>query len=508
MRWRAGWRERAGVLVLGALLASAAILAPGAQAAGPSAPCTGDPSLVRRLDLTVGGQATYGTYVLPAARPRGLVVFGHGYTFNVDAWRDHMRRAAARDGLVAVTMNYRGLTDKPRDGTGYERSRGFPVKPGGEDLVAAARHLQRVCGGFDRRLLLGVSMGGNATGLAAAMRGKTDDGRPIFDYWVGVEGVYNLTETYNSARAVGAAEAVADIEKETGGPIEREPAAFAERTVVNRTADIAASRLKGIALVHGVNDGLVPYNQSAEFARAMRQTAVPVDFYSATRKAPGDQADDTQIVPTDAPGHGSEHARHIVIDTGLDLVSAFARGDRPPPCNRDFTVDGTASPRISPDPNTPASGCPARPSFYGSAGGGGSSAGGSAGCTGAGAPSLTLRATRSGRRGLLVRGRARGCAAALRRVRVAVARVGASGRRCRFVTRPRSGRLSRPRSCARNRVFLRPRGTRRFRLAVRRLPRGRYRVIAVATDRAGNRARAHAPYAALNRRQRTSTAAG
>ena len=479
------------VLVLGVLLASAATAAPPARAAGPAAPCTGDPSLVRRLDLVVGGQTTYGTYVLPAARPRGLVVFGHGYTFNVDAWRDHMRRAAARDGLVAVTMNYRGLTDKPRDETGYERSRGFPVKPGGEDLVAAARHLQRVCGGFDRRLLLGVSMGGNASGLAAAMRGKTDDGRPIFDYWIGVEGVYNLTETYNAARAVGAAEPVADIEKETGGPIEREPAAFAERTVVNRTADIAASGLKGIALVHGVNDGLVPYNQSAEFARAMRRTVVPVDFYSATRKAPGDQADDTRILPTDAPGHASEHARHVVIDTGLDLVSAFARGDRPPPCNRDFTVDGTASPQIAPDPNTPASGCPARPSFHGSpGGGGGSSAGGGTGCTGARAPSLSLRATRSGRRGLLVRGRARGCAAALRRVRVAVARVGASGRRCRFVTRPRSGRLTRPRSCARNRVFLRPRGTQRFRLAVRRLPRGRYRVIAVATDLAGNRRRA------------------
>ena len=86
-----GVSGRAG-LVLGVLLASAAIAAPAARAAGPAAPCTGDPSLVRRLDLTVGGQATYGTYVLPAARPRGLVVFGHGYTFNVDAWRDHMRR--------------------------------------------------------------------------------------------------------------------------------------------------------------------------------------------------------------------------------------------------------------------------------------------------------------------------------------------------------------------------------------------------------------------------------
>ena len=58
------------------------------------------------------------------------------------------------------------------------------------------------------------------------MRGRTDDGRPLFDYWIGVEGVYNLTETYSEARAAGAAEAVADIERETGGPIEREPDAL------------------------------------------------------------------------------------------------------------------------------------------------------------------------------------------------------------------------------------------------------------------------------------------
>ncbi len=163
--------------LLGALLALVVLaFAPPARAAGPSAPCTGDPSAVQRLDLTVGGAATYGTYVLPAGRPRGLVVFGHGYTYNVDAWRDHMRTAASRDGLVAVTMDYRGLTDLPRDATGYERSRGFPVKAGGEDLVAAAQHLDRVCGGFDRRVLLGVSMGGNASGLAAAIGGKTAGG--------------------------------------------------------------------------------------------------------------------------------------------------------------------------------------------------------------------------------------------------------------------------------------------------------------------------------------------
>ena len=256
--------------------------------------------------------------------------------------------------------------------------------------------------------------------------------------------------------------------------------------MLNRTADIAASGVKGIAIVHGVNDGLVPYNQAVEFTRAMRATSVPVDFYSATRKAPGDQADDTRVLPTDAPGHASEWARHIVIDTGLDIVSAFARGDRPPPCDRDFTVDGTASPKISPDPGRPASGCPATPSFYGSGPAGGGTGGG-AGCRDTLAPALSLRVIRRGRNPVL-RGRAsdRGCSA-LRRVRLAVARVGA--KRCRFVTRPRTGRLSRPRSCTRNRIFLRPRGTARFRLALRHLRTGRYRVTVVATDRAGNRRR-------------------
>ena len=162
----------------------------------------------------------------------------------------------------------------------------------------------------------------------------------------------------------------------------------------------------------------MPYNQSAEFTRAMRGTDVPVDFYSATRKAPGDQADDTRIVPTDAPGHASETARHVVIDTGLDLVSAFARGDRPPPCDRDFTVDGTASPRISPDPGTPASGCPARPSFYGSAR--------PAAARRAAAPMLDagiVAAPVRSRERLVVRERARerGCKSGVRRVRVAVA---------------------------------------------------------------------------------------
>jgi len=478
-----------------------------ARAALPDAPCTGDPSALKRLDISVAGQSAYGMYALPRERPRGLVVFGHGYTFNVDAWRNHIVRAATQDGLVAVAMNYRGLTDLPRDATTYERSRGFPVKAGGEDLVAAAQQLDARCGGFDRRFLLGVSMGGNATGLAAAMGGKTASGRPIFDYWITIEAVYNFRETYLEARAVGANEPREDIEKEAGGPIEQRPDAYRERTVLDRAGDVARSGLKGIVMVHGYNDGLVPYNQAQEFVRAIRREGTPTDFYTATRKGPGDQPDDARLPggPADGPGHASEWARHVVIDTGMDRLSALARRDEPPPCNRDFTVDGTATPPASPDPSKPASGCPDKPAFAGSparapapaSGGGGGSGGSGSGSGGGGGPAaacpdvarppaLTFIARRSARGRLAARGRAtsRDCGAGggVKRVRIAVSRIERGGR-CRSVSRPARARLSRPRSCTRRRIFLRPAGVRSFRLSLKGLPAGRYRLTAVATGR-------------------------
>ena len=474
------------------LLALAAVLlAPGTAAAADTT-CTGDPTAIQRLDLSVGGQPAYGLYAFPPGTPRGMVVFGHGYTYNVDAWRGHITRAAREDGLVAVAMNYRGLIDKPKDDTGYERSRGFPVKAGGEDLVAAGQHFQDRCGGFDRRFLLGVSMGGNATGMAATQRAKTSEGRPLFDYWIGIEGVYNFRETYLEARTVQANEPREDIEKETGGTIEQKPDAYRERTLVDRAGDIAGGGLKGIVLVHGYNDGLVPYNQAQEFLRAMRNQGVPTDLYTARRKAPGDQEDDTRIPggPADGPGHASEWAKHIVIDTGMDRLSALARRGEPPPCNRDFEVDGTRTPASSPDPSKPASGCPAQPSFSGSAARPGSTpAPVGLACEDGIRPSVSVRLRRRGGGRLLVSGRTsdRDCTresgTSVPRVSVAVARK--AGSRCRFLRR--SGRESRPRSCSRRRIFLRPTGRTRYSLPLRSLRRGSYRIAVVATDPKGNR---------------------
>ena len=343
-------------------------LVPGAAGA---ATCTGNPSEVKRLDLTVGGQPTYGLYTLPAGAPRGMVVFAHGYSYNVDAWREHMVRAATKDGLVAVTMDYRGLKDLPKDATGFERARGWPVKAGSEDLVAAGQYFDRVCGGFDRRFMLGVSMGGNSSGMAAALKAKTLDGRPLFDYWVGIEGVWNLTELAGQARAAAPTspftqQAYDDIVAENGGTPEQKPDEYSFRTVVNRAADIAASGIKGIVLVHAVDDGEASYDQAQQMEKAMRNAGVATDLYSVSRKADGDTPDTTLDGNRDHGGPRTRvvHAPHL---DGHRLRRPLrARPETgPPPCNRDFSTDGQANPHTTPDPNTAAAGCPAKPHVLG-----------------------------------------------------------------------------------------------------------------------------------------------
>lgn len=454
--------------------------------------CTGNPASTLPIGLTSQGQPTKGLYVLPARQPRTLVVFGHGYSYNDTAWIGHMMNAAGIDGALAVTMNYRGLTDLPKDSTGYERSRGWPVQAGSEDLITAARYFDAACGPFDRIVMLGVSMGGNSTGLAAAAQAKRIDGRPLFDYWVGVEGVYNITELYNEATLVAptnqfAANAKADIEAETGGTPAQVPQAYTDRTVVAQASKIAASGLKGVYVVHAVNDGEAAYNQAQEMTSDLRAGGLPTDLYTVTRHAPGDLRTDTTLsqsagTQSDFAGHEAEWSPHdIVLDTGFDRLTALLVRGEPPPCNRDFTVDGMSSPEITPDPAAAAPGCPAG----GAVSPGGAPAGGTApvGCSKP--PTLAARANRR-RHTLVIRGAARPSrcirTARLRDVRISLARpVGATGR-CRFVTR--RGRLTRPRSCRRP-VFIRARGTSSWRLQLRRPPRGAYRLTVVLRERNG-----------------------
>ncbi|HEX2084136.1 MAG TPA: prolyl oligopeptidase family serine peptidase, partial [Solirubrobacteraceae bacterium] len=398
-------------VVAAVLLAVLAL--PGAAAA---AECTGDPGEVRPITLTVDGQPATGLYTVPATPPRGLVVFGHGAANTADSWRRHLTTVSTREGVIAVAMNYRGMQVTGRhEQRGTETARGWPAKAGAEDLVASAQHFDRLCPGLAGIVMYGVSMGGNMTGLGVAAQAKRADGRPLFDYWIAVEGVHNVTETYQEARAVAPAVEFAritkeDIEAEMGGPFESRASTYAERTNLNRVDDIAASGVRGVILVHAYEDGTVPYNQSAEMTQALRDAGVPTDLYSVGRRG-ADEPDSTIAGYTGArtgnAGHGWEGSEtHVVVQTGFDRLNALLTRGEPAPCDRDFTVHERPS-NASPDPSDGSASCrpdplPPAPPAGGDGAGGGD---GAAACRDTSAPAQpAVRVRRRGRR-VTLRGR-------------------------------------------------------------------------------------------------------
>jgi hypothetical protein len=252
-----------------------------------------------------------GHYVLPTsaetngADPTGLVVMAHGYQNDSSAWdgvavdngvqaANHLADAAAH-GAVAVAMDYTGLQLNNAD-------RGWPAREGAADLVSAAQYFTNLCHSITDVVIIGVSMGGNMSGLAVAdSAGVTRwDGSPLFNYWVDVEGVTNVIETYTEARAVGAdgrgnAYAYAaqqDIEGECGGPIESEPSCYQSIDVLAQIGSLAKSGISGVTVSHAVEDGLVPSDQSREISTALRANGIPVDQYNVLLRdynnVPGD----------------------------------------------------------------------------------------------------------------------------------------------------------------------------------------------------------------------------
>ncbi len=218
--------------------------------------------------------------------------------------------------------------------------------------------------------MLGVSMGVNMAGLAVALAGEQgvtkfdhsagDYGKaPLFDYFFDIEGVANVTETYLEARAVAvsgnstAVRATEDIEAEMGGPIESHHATYLERTVVNRGDDIAAAGLDGAVLVHAVNDGLVPYNQSREMVAVLRSHGIPSDFYTVTTRDSDSEGDDTTITgyaksddETIVPlaGHASEKSsKHIVMNVAFEQLLEVLEADSVR--GLEYLVHGTGSDR-------------------------------------------------------------------------------------------------------------------------------------------------------------------
>jgi hypothetical protein len=400
-----------------------------AQAADPTVACSGDPAASTRIDMTVAGTPTYGLYAVPSGTPRGLVVVDHGYSHTPYSWTKHLSDMARRNGVIAVAMDYRGTKDSPpsRPG-GLPSSRGWRVQEGAEDSVAVARLFDGQCPGLPTIDLYSVSMGGNAAGLAAAARAKRLDGRPLWDFWFNVEGAVNVIETYTGARVLAPGNTFAnnahqDIVEEMGGELDAQSSTYQQRTVVNRVEDIKASGLKGVVLVHGVGDGLVPYDQAQEMVGRLRQNGIPSDLFSVGTRGSGEPGTTLDgyviggVAPSPFAGHASEASdSHIVGNTGFERLAAFfARGEAP--CDRSFAVDGDSA-TVAPDPATATPQCkfafPTR-----SAGGGGAGAG-------QGGPISVTSRRSCARRSLLLHIRAP------RRQRLVQAAVYVNGRRVRL----------------------------------------------------------------------------
>jgi pimeloyl-ACP methyl ester carboxylesterase len=324
--------------------------------------CTDDDPGVAEFPFPLYGT---GRYALPAGpeAPTDLVVFAHGYGHTSASWVEHLKRTA-NEGAVAFGMDYRGTHEDAQGNV-----RGWFVAEGAEDSINTALGFLALCPSLERVTILGVSMGGNTSGLAVAAGATRADGTtPLFDHWIAVEPAANVIETYLEARAVENAVEFArlareDIEAEHGGTLWEQPESYANGAVVLRAPEIAASGIHGVAVVHGFDDGLVPYNQGRELATLLRANGVPTDFYNVTqRETDGTEcgSDNTTISENvlkpllegagscytePLAGHGTESSQtNVVIQTGLDVLFEILRGESLP-ANHEFVVDGAAGTR-------------------------------------------------------------------------------------------------------------------------------------------------------------------
>jgi pimeloyl-ACP methyl ester carboxylesterase len=278
---------------------------------------------------TVGSESGFVSY--PSKRPKALVVFFHGYGHDAADWAvHHLERVAEENRAVTVAMDYPGQSETAT----------WQVREGAEASVAAARALKQRCKP-DQTVAYGVSMGANASGIALA------SAPGIFDWWVAVEGAHNVIETYVEARALSdvnayAASARKGIELEMGGPIETHADAYRAHTNVLLAEQIEASGIEGVVMVHGVGDGLVPYDQSREMAAALAGTRI--DFTTVLTRVPEDDDEtagttadehvtkalgiEDAVTPSPFAGHANENSEtHLVGRRGFERLRDLLAGE-------------------------------------------------------------------------------------------------------------------------------------------------------------------------------------
>ena len=241
-----------------------------------------------------GRSVTFPLYwAAPAGHPRAIVVVFHGHGHNADEWAHELAMTARRDRAVVVAPFTRETkaSKGPFDSVDEEAR-------GAASAIAWARHRFHV----QPTYLLCVSMG--CTGLAyfadAATRPTAGDADarwvqsrhplPIRGIVVS-EGLSNLVETWAEAAAADHT-SQAEIEAETrtaSGPATpaQNAAAYRSRSLaLLPTSSLAGLGVRMAAVVHDVDDGLVPVNQVAETRVALTAAGIPIHGVTVARNTP------------------------------------------------------------------------------------------------------------------------------------------------------------------------------------------------------------------------------
>lgn len=291
-------------------------------------------------------------YAAPTAgRPKGLVVFFHGHGHNGDQYAAQLADVAAKEDVVAVAM---ATTELAANQPSY-RGPFDSVDEEARDAASAIAWARTRYGTGNRTYLFGTSMGGSGLAyfLDAATRSSAHDADATWVQrvhplplagLVDAEGIGSLAETW--AEATGAEQPnpidAAEIEKETGGTPATAFDAYRARSLALLTpAQLRATGLPVAAIVHDVDDGLVPYNQTQETRAAFDAGGIPLQTYDIVFKdycTQGNQTTATSYAPVPGgeqaiclAGHANENdSTTPLMRTAFAALDTIVSGDTAP----------------------------------------------------------------------------------------------------------------------------------------------------------------------------------
>jgi hypothetical protein len=316
----------AAPFAIAATLAAAALTA---AASGAPTVTSGTTTLATIDDA--GQPTTFPLYWSTTPNPASLVVVFHGHGHDSADWVNagELATAAGRDNAIVVAPETT-VTSAPNGKGTFDT-----VDEEARDAAAAIAWARATYHPRSTHLMC-VSMG--CTGMAyfidALTRSTAGDADATFVHsqHVGrisgllvVEGLSNLVETWAEAAAADPV-SQAEIEQETGGTPQTAPGGYRKRSLALLwPGSISRLLIKQAAVVHDVNDGLVPANQAAETRAALAAAEVAYHGYTVVRDGATQCTDKDQTTGTSYVGkYVQQYTGDSTVRDNLDPTLCLA----------------------------------------------------------------------------------------------------------------------------------------------------------------------------------------